>query len=213
VPLKAFDGSPVYGDLSVLKRWLDRREKNQAPRSAVFYNTVTMHDGNRFVDNRSRMSSTANFSLRMKGMLSELKTFFGILEKSGRRIIVVMLPEHGAAVRGDKMQISGLREIPSPKITLGPAAIRLIGPGYDIPMNPIRISEQTSYLDLMEVVARIMASNPFGKEGLDLKQASSIKEGTSFVSENAGTVVLRQQDKYLMRQDGSQKWIEYRSTE
>lgn len=213
VPLKAFDGSPVYGDLSVLKRWLDRRQKNQAPRSAVFYNTVTMHDGNRFVDNRSRMSSTANFSLRLKGMLSELKTFFNILEKSGRRIIVVMLPEHGAAVRGDKMQISGLREIPSPQITLGPAAIRLIGPEYDIPMNPIRISEQTSYLDLMKIVAEIMGKNPFGKEGVDLETISAKIDGTTFVSENAGTVVLRHQDKYYMRQGESKKWIEYQRTE
>lgn len=213
VPLKAFDGSPVYSDLSVLQRWFESRENNQAPRSAVFYNTVTMHDGNRFVDNRSRMSSTANFDLRLKGMLSEFKSFFTILEKSGRRFMVVMLPEHGAAIRGDKMQISGLREIPSPKITLGPAAIRLIGPEFTTPLNPIRISEQSSYLDLMEIVAEIIGKNPFGKEKIDLKNSASITTGTRFVSENAGTVVLQHQDKYYMRQDGSKKWLLYQQVE
>ena len=44
----------------------------------------------------------------------------GELEASGRRAVVVLVPEHGAALRGDSAQIAGLREIPTPAITLVP---------------------------------------------------------------------------------------------
>jgi len=33
--------------------------------------------------------------------------------------------------------------------------------------------------------------------------------GTAFVSENAGTVVMRHQGKYFIRLNGSNEWSEY----
>lgn len=42
-------------------------------------------------------------------------------------MVVVIVPEHGAALVGDKMQMSGLRDIPSPNITHTPVGIKLIG--------------------------------------------------------------------------------------
>ncbi len=211
VPIKAFDGSPVYNDLQVLEHWLQQREVENQPPAAVLYNTVTMHDGNRYVDQRSRMSSTKNFVPRLKGMLDDLQSFFSHLEQSGRKILVVMIPEHGAAIRGDKMQMSGLREIPSPTITLGPVGLRLIGPGIESPTHPVRISKQTSYLDVIEIVSQFIRTNPFDSKEYNPESLTTIIKETALVSENAGTVVLRRLEKYYIRLDGSDKWLEYPS--
>lgn len=39
-------------------------------------------------------------------------------------MMVVVVPEHGGALKGDRMQISGLRDIPSPSITNVPAGVK-----------------------------------------------------------------------------------------
>ncbi|XPE63221.1 cellulose biosynthesis protein BcsG [Shigella flexneri] len=45
------------------------------------------------------------------------------LEKSGRKVMVVVIREHGGALKGDRMQVSGLRDIPSPSITTCPVGV------------------------------------------------------------------------------------------
>lgn len=210
VPLRAFDGSPVYRDHDIFMSWLEQRAKQGSQRVALFYNTVTLHDGNRYTDNRSRMSSIENFSLRMESLLKDLNAFFFELEKTNRNTLVIMVPEHGAAVQGDKMQIPGLREIPSPSITLGPVGVRLIGPNMSAPVNPVRTEKATSYLDLTKFLGLVMAGNPFGLQSFDPASFIEQLEGTTFVSENAGTVVLQQKGQYKMRFDTNSPWVDYR---
>lgn len=209
-PLRSFDGSPIYSDFDVLDRWLNRRASEQEKRVATLYNTITMHDGNRYTDHRFNINSTKNFNLRLNDFLSNLNQFFNALEQSGRRVLVVMVPEHGAAIRGDKIQISGLREIPSPAITHVPAGFRLFGPEFKRPLNPIRVDQSVSFLDVNDIVSKILALNPFGNP--DRYQPETLVQdiqGTAFVSENAGTVVLRHRGKYYIRLDGSDDWAEY----
>lgn len=112
VSLLGFDGSPVYDDTAVLQRWLQTIEKDANPRSATFYNTLPLHDGNHFPG----VSKTADYKVRAQKMFDELDAFFTELEKSGRKVMVVMVPEHGGALKGDRMQVSGLRDIPSPSL-------------------------------------------------------------------------------------------------
>ena len=60
-------------------------------------------------------------------VLNDMATFVRQLEQSGRKAVVVVVPEHGAALLGDRMQIPGMREIPSPSITHVPVGIKLVG--------------------------------------------------------------------------------------
>jgi hypothetical protein len=41
-------------------------------------------------------------------------------------VVVVLIAEHGAALNGDRRQISGLREIPTAAIARVPVAIALV---------------------------------------------------------------------------------------
>ena len=54
--LQSFDGTPVHDDYSVLSTWWKKRLAMPAQRVALFYNSVSLHDGNRYVANRSASS-------------------------------------------------------------------------------------------------------------------------------------------------------------
>ncbi len=69
VILLGFDGSPVYDDTAVLNRWLDVTEKDKNSRSATFYNTLPLHDGNHYpgsakqrITKRGRRNSLMNWT-------------------------------------------------------------------------------------------------------------------------------------------------------
>lgn len=65
VILLGFDGSPVYDDTAVLNRWLDVTEKDKNSRSATFYNTLPLHDGNHYPG----VSKTADYKARAQNSL------------------------------------------------------------------------------------------------------------------------------------------------
>ena len=98
VILLGFDGSPVYDDTAVLNRWLDVTEKIKiavVPRSTTRFHcmTATIIRGS---------SKTADYKARAQKFFDELDAFFTELEKSGRKVMVVVVPEHGGALKGDR---------------------------------------------------------------------------------------------------------------
>ena len=54
LPLQAidFDGSPIYSDDAVLEKWWELRQASGAARAAVYYNTVSLHDGAHWADEK-----------------------------------------------------------------------------------------------------------------------------------------------------------------
>jgi len=205
----AFDEAPIYDDLSVLKHWLSLREESNNTRVALYYNTISLHDGNRLEGRALKLDSLATYKIRLAKLLDELSTFMVDLEQSGRRAVVVMVPEHGAAVRGDKMQIPGLREIPSPRITLVPVAIKVIGEGGSRQGETLMIDAETSYLAISEIVARMLKTSPFN--GSAYKPADYVKDlpTTALVSQNENSVVLRNKGQYFWQQS-NEDWAEYK---
>lgn len=119
---KAFDGSLVHSDYEVLAHWWRRRLEDRAPAVALYYNTASLHDGNRALKG-PRIPREVRYRLQLRTYLDDVSRFIRLIEESGRYAIVVLVPEHGAAIRGDRMQISGLREIPTPAITTVPLGI------------------------------------------------------------------------------------------
>jgi len=204
VTLLGFDGSPVYDDTAVLERWMQTIEKDQNPRSATFYNTLPLHDGNHFPG----VSKVADYKLRAQKLFDELDAFFTQLEKSGRKVMVVVVPEHGGALKGDKMQVSGLRDIPSPSITNVPAGVKFFGMKAPHQGGAIEITQPTSYLAISELVARAVDGKIFVEDNVNWDQYIKDLPQTAKVSENANAVVIQYQNKPYVRLNAGD-WVPY----
>lgn len=206
--LQSFDGSPVHDDFSVLSKWWENRKQSSADRVALFYNTISLHDGNYYSGRRSNSMET--YPSRQSQFLEDMDRFFSVLQASGRRAVVVFIAEHGASVRGDKMQIAGLREIPSPRISTVPVGIKLIGvPAENSSGNvPILVSKPTSYLAISDLLSKFISKTPFDKKNLQLKDYVSDLPPTDFVAENEDVVVMRRNKKYYIHTQDAE-WMEY----
>lgn len=204
VTLLGFDGSPVYDDTAVLNRWLETTEKDQNSRSATFYNTLPLHDGNHFPG----VSKTADYKIRAQKLFDELDAFFTELEKSGRKVMVVMVPEHGGALKGDRMQVSGLRDIPSPSITNVPAAVKFFGMKTPHQGASIEIDQPSSYLAISELVVRALDGKLFVEDNVNWDQLTRGLPQTAPVAENANAVVIQYQGKPYVRLNGGD-WVPY----
>ncbi|ROR95224.1 cellulose biosynthesis protein BcsG [Raoultella terrigena] len=204
VSLQAFDGSPVYDDLATLNRWLETEDKQGDARTATFYNILPLHDGNHFPG----QSKTADYKVRAQKLFDELDNFFTELEKSGRKVMVVVVPEHGGALKGDKMQVSGLRDIPSPSITNVPAAVKFFGMKEPRQGAPLVIDRPSSYLAISELVVRALDGKMFTQDNVNWPQYTANLPQSAAVSENANAIVIQYQGKPYVQLNGG-SWVPY----
>lgn len=204
VNLLAFDGSNVYDDAAVLNRWMQNSDQAEGQRSATFFNLLPLHDGNHFAG----VSKTADYKVRAKKLFDELDAFLTALEKSNRKVMVVVIPEHGAALVGDKMQVSGLRDIPSPAITHVPVGVKFIGMKAPHQGAPIEISQPSSFLAISELVARSVDGKNFVADTVDWNALTSNLPQSAVVSENSNAIVIEFQGKPYVRLGGGD-WVPY----
>lgn len=209
--LQSFDGSPVSDDYLVLSKWWEKRLKTPSERVALFYNSVSLHDGNHYSGNLSTKSMDI-YHPRLTKLLGDLDRFFTQLDASGRRAVVVFIPEHGAAIRGDKMQISGMREIPSPRISIVPVGIKLIGVKENTAAQPLIVPQPTSYLAVSKLLSGFIGKSPFSANNTALNEYTRNLPSTEFVSENEDIVIMRQGNQYHMHSKDS-GWIGYDPSE
>ncbi|HCD1614192.1 TPA: cellulose biosynthesis protein BcsG [Serratia marcescens] len=202
--LTSFDGEPIYNDLELLTRWLDQQQKAGDARTATFLNVIPLHDGNRFVGS----NKSADYQPRAQKLFDQLNTFLDQLEKSGRKVVVVIVPEHGAALVGDKMQMSGLRDIPSPNITHTPVGIKLVGMKAPHQGSPLQIKTPSSYLALSELISRLVDGKVFSESSVDWQALTQGLPQTPVISENDNAIVMQYQGKPYIRLNGGD-WVPY----
>lgn len=202
--LTSFDSSPVLNDGAVMQRWLDDRQKSAEPRSATFYNLIPLHDGTRELGS----STTAAWQPRAKQLFDQLDTFLTNLDESGRRVMVIVVPEHGAALEGDKLQMSGLRDIPSPAITHVPVGIKFVGMQTPHAGQPLNVTTPTSLQALSELVSRVVDGQVFTAANVNLSTLTDHLPQTPVVSENDNAVVMMYQGKPWIRLNGGD-WVAY----
>jgi cellulose synthase operon protein YhjU len=207
----AFDGTPILSDYSVLSRWWERRVRSDVPRVVLYYNTISLHDGNR-QEGKPSGSHLESFGARTAVLFADLGRFLDQLRQSRRHVVVVFIPEHGAAVRGERRQLQGLREVPSPAITQVPVGVALLGAPAERPAGQQTVDAPTSYLAISALLARLVAEDPFADRGGALP--SSLVQNlpqTTAVAENEGTVMLDAGGDNMMRTpDG--EWSVWDST-
>ena len=207
-PQRGFDDSRVYDDGAVLARWMESRSRSPSQRVALYYNTLSLHDGNHLVANPSAKSAET-YRQRLARLLDQLNAFIDELGANGRRAVVVVVPEHGAALRGDSAQIPGLREIPTPAITLVPVGIRVVGPDAQRIGEAVRVKDATSFLAISHIVSAMLAKPPFAPEGFKASDYVAGLPVTPYVAEGESSMVIRRGDGYLLRQERD-AWKELR---
>ncbi|CEG58687.1 cellulose biosynthesis protein BcsG [Legionella fallonii] len=200
-----FDGSPLFSNDELLNKWLKERPANNGKPTATYYNIITLHDGNRSLAD----SKVIPYEARAKKLFDQLVDFFTILEKSGRKVVIVVIPEHGANLTGDKLQMPGLRDIPSPAITQIPVGIKLIGAKALNKGEAVQINNPSSYLAISELISRLADGKLFNSPQLDLKALTNKLPQTAEVSENEGVIVIDYQGKPYVLLKGDSNWAPY----
>ena len=192
----AFDGTPVYSDYSVLSRWWIRRLTNKAARVLLYYNSISLHDGNRVVAGGHADSS---YGARFATFTSDIGRFLDLLESSHRHVVVVFIAEHGAALGGDRRQIQGMREIPTAAIARVPVALALLNAPRAAGVPQTRIDVPASYPALNEMLSRFISHNPYATPVASFGDYVDTLPQTPFVAENNGTTVIQAGTHFMMR--------------
>lgn len=202
VAYNGFDNSPIYADHELFERWLKQRTTSDIQREIAFFNLITLHDGNHLPGK----TETAPYQARASKLFDELDEFLTNLEKSGKRYLVVVVPEHGVALRGDKLQMSGLRDIPMPYITHVPVGIRFINMKSNPTHTTHDIEQPSSFLAISELINRSITNDVFNTPAVDWNTMIKDLPLTAPVSENEGSKVVQYQGKtYIQLNDGD--WI------
>lgn len=202
--ITAFDGSPLANDGALLEAWWSARQNHPQARVALYYNTVSLHDGNRL--NSSNQSSLQTYPLRVQRLFDDIDRVIKALSQSNRRVLLVMVPEHGAALHGDTTQIAGLRDTPSPAITQVPVGVRWIDPQR--PRNrtaPLVVNQPVSYTALAQLTLNWVQHGADNAYAGDPKAWLANLPSTRAVSENEQAVVMEQGGLYR-RQLGNGAW-------
>jgi cellulose synthase operon protein YhjU len=207
----AFDDTPVYNDYQTLERWLKNRSKSKAKNVVLYYNTVTLHDGSRLVKDEKWWKKDRKTKYRkfLTLLYADLNLFLDLLQSSGRNYVVVLSPEHGMALRGDKIQAAGARDIPLPQITLTPVAVKVITAREpEVKGNPVFVNKPVSFLALSHIVESFIEKSPFGAKWHRTDEFVNGLPQTGFVSENEGSSIIQYDSKYYIL-DKDRKWTEY----
>ena len=205
--MQAFDGSPVRADYELLSGWWRQRTAGSAPPQALLYNTITLHDGNRLPGVAS-FSSQVTYKPRIERLLHDLERFLDAVQQSKRPTVVVLIPEHGAALRGSSRQMAGLREIPLPSITHVPVAVALLG-GVGGSVHKadeapsVHVTQPTSYTALTALLAALAGDPTLAR---DLPALATRLPQTDWVAESDRNTVLRLGEQlWIKRSEGG--WL------
>ncbi len=201
-----FDGTQLYADGAALDKFWKTRLASNVPRAALYYNTANLHIGTHQPGIDRGPDDAASYRQRLNRMTAQLEGFFSEIEKSGRKAVVILVPEHGAALSDTKMQAKDVREIPLPGIATLPVAVKLIGKGfYRDNQGPQVITKPASLQAMAWMIAEFLRYNPFTGSARKPDIIAAEIPGTDFMAENENAAVFRAGLGYIYRQKAG-KW-------
>jgi cellulose synthase operon protein YhjU len=190
VEARNFDDSPIFSNFATLEKWLQRRQKSDSPRSALYYNTVSLHAGS--YDPNDPDSHERDPIIRYKEavhrVFSDLTRFLELLKTTNRNFLVVMVPEHGGALVGNRMQSRDLRDIPLPRITRVPVGLKLVGPRWrKSTLSQRQLHGPTSYQAIAYLIKEALEKGALLAKGVP---------ETPFLSDNLSSRIFARSDGY-----------------
>lgn len=206
VAMTGFDEQPIYADYPLLAGWVANQPNSSQPRLG-FYNTTSLHDGNRVPGFNG--SSLESFRFRAQKLLDDLLQLQQDIRASNRNVLLIIVPEHGAALRGDKLQLPGLREIPSPALTHVPVLISLFGDAINQrQLAPQRVSRTTGPSAIAAAIVGILEQQPFQGGNYDPATIADALPVTAWIAENEDVKVMDYNEQYILKLN-DQAWIRY----
>lgn len=193
--MQGFDQSPIYSDAAVLSDWLDTVDDNAR---LTFYNTTSLHDGNRLTGFRG--NSIASYRTRLNNLLSDLNQLYDDIIASERQVLVVIVPEHGAGLQGDQFQLPGMREIPTPALTHVPVMMRLFGPDVNAQeRSPIQVARSTGPTAVTSAIYQILEQRPFSGGVYDPVRIVQNLPETRPVLENDRVIMMQHEGQFYLQ--------------
>lgn len=202
VGVQAFDGSRVGRDGDYLRAWWNKRLGQGEPAVAYYYNSITLHDGNRLPN--STLNSLNSYPLRLERMLNDIQSVLGEIRRSNRKALVMVVPEHGAGLTGEYGQLVGLRELPTPAITRVPVFGYWVAPDYTpAPTGPVTVKQSVSYTALSELLGRWLAQT--GEQQIQPSWPVLLSDlpSTRLVSQQGNITVMESQGSYWIKAPGA----------
>ncbi|HEX4916900.1 MAG TPA: cellulose biosynthesis protein BcsG [Limnobacter sp.] len=202
VGVQAFDGSRIGRDGDYLRTWWNDRQNMSADAVALYYNSITLHDGNRMVNNT--LNSLQSYPIRLERLLNDLQSLLGEIRRSGRKALVLVVPEHGAGLSGEYGQLVGLRELPTPAITKVPVFGYWIARDYKpASKGPVSVKQPVSYLALSQLIGRWLALSPEQQTQPAWPVLMADLPSTRFVAQQGNITVMETQGSYWLKAPGT----------
>ncbi|MBI3565740.1 MAG: cellulose biosynthesis protein BcsG [Elusimicrobia bacterium] len=184
VRLLNYDDAKVLDNGRLLARWWSRRQQDGADRAFLYFNTVSLHGGTH--EDKPGWWTEPAVPLYARGvdrLASDLDELYARIAASGRSAVVVLVSEHGRALRATPAQASDLRDIPLPPITRVPVALRLIGPLFSGAPRGRTDGRPRSYLALARLLAALVSDPATASDAARMdREVASLPE-TPFMSE------------------------------
>lgn len=201
-------GGVIYDSQDVLSDYLRTVSQHSDQPNFTFINFVALHDGNLLPQAADdSLTPTQRWTSRARRLFDDLLDFEESLQRSGRRVMVIFVPEHGAAMRGDKIQMARLRDIPGENLTRVPVYVKFIN--REQGGTQLEISSPVSYLGLSSLIAQAVQSNFFADSSNDMQHLAAAVETTYRVSENQQAVVVNYQGQDYLKLQNSAAFTVY----
>lgn len=204
--VRAFDGSDLVDDADLLSTWWQQHTTSSKPR-ALYYNSITLHDGNQ-LKTSGPAQRTSDYAQRLQKLMTAVDHLMQQAAQSERGLLLVFVPEHGAALHTRGMGIAGLRHSPLPSITHVPVAVSYLQASRQ-PVSPLRahVSGATSYLDLTRLVeSSIAAPSPLQA----MRNFAPPPSALQWVGDNGDVLVVKGRHQLWSRQS-NEVWKPLRS--
>ena len=195
----SYDGKPVFENRPELQRWLEARQKDGAARAMLFYNTISLHGGGH--ENQPgwwKVPRVAFFTKVLDELGDDVQSFEKDLVAGGRSAVVMIVPEHGAALRGSAVEAADLRDIPLPRLTKVPVGVRFVGPLFAHAPSGLLVKRPSSYLALAKMLADLLADPSLASDKTTLQQMLEDLPQTEFMSETEKWKVFRFSGRYYV---------------
>ncbi|RUO35104.1 cellulose biosynthesis protein BcsG [Aliidiomarina soli] len=197
-----FDQMPVYSDAHLLNQW--QSERAESGSGFTLYNSVSLHDGNQLFGFRG--NSMASYRERAEQLLDDIQELYDRVEASGKPTIIVMVPEHGAGLQGDRFQVPGMREIPSPALTHVPVTVQFFGMPVD--GDAVRFDPVTGPSAVASLVQQAVDQLNGEPQPLNLNELSRNLPTSKVISENDQAIMFEFQSEILI-QTSAGNWVRY----